>query len=209
MELLIERGAIIDGPAGSSVNACLHNGRGQAAEFLAGLGARLDLEGAAGAGRLEVVKSFFNADGSLKPVATKEQLNDGFSWACSFGRTSVVDFLLQHGIEVNARLRHHGQTGLHSAAYGGHAEIVKLLLERGAAATVIDENYGGTPLGWALYSWSTTPKEGGGFHEVVAMLVKAGAKLEQQWLDERSQVGSKIKSDARMRAALGPEQPST
>src|SRR5215813_7574887 len=111
MELLIEHGAIIDGPdSGSGVNACLHNGRGQAAAFLADRGARLDLEGAAGAGRLDVVKSFFAEDGSLKPPATQKQLHDGFAWACEFGRTEVVDFLLQHGIELDAKLQHNRET---------------------------------------------------------------------------------------------------
>src|SRR5260370_497327 len=64
MELLIERGAIIDGPdGGSAVTDSLHNGRGEAAELFAKHGARLDLEGAAGVGRLDVVRSFFNDDG--------------------------------------------------------------------------------------------------------------------------------------------------
>jgi hypothetical protein len=34
---------------------------------------RLDLEGAAGVGRLDVVKSFFNDDGSLKPPAGRRE----------------------------------------------------------------------------------------------------------------------------------------
>src|SRR5215831_18068386 len=77
MELLIERGAIIDGPdGGSAVNGCLHNGRGAAAEFFADHGAKLDLEAAAGVGRLDVVKGFFNDDGTLKPLATPEQMKD-------------------------------------------------------------------------------------------------------------------------------------
>ena len=60
MELLIEHGAI-DRWSGwrQRVVDCLHNGRGEAAEFFAKRGARLDLEGAAGVGRLDVVKSFF------------------------------------------------------------------------------------------------------------------------------------------------------
>src|SRR5215471_21501737 len=92
MELLIEHGAIIDGPdGGSAVNGCLHNGRGAAAEFFASHGAMLDLEAAAGVGRLDVVKGFFNDDGTLKPSATAEQLKDGFAWACEFGRTNVVE----------------------------------------------------------------------------------------------------------------------
>ena len=110
-------------------------------------GARLDLEGAAGVGRLDVVKSFFNDDGSLKPPATQQQMKDGFAWACEFGRTSVVDFLLQRGMDVDAKLKHDGQTGLHWAAYGGHADTVKLLLERGAPVDAKDESYGGTPWG--------------------------------------------------------------
>ena len=101
MDLLIAHGATIDGPdGGSAVNGCLHNGRGEAAEYLANRGARLDLEAAAGVGRLDVVQSFFNDDGSLKPPATEKQRTDGFAWACEFGRTSVVDFLLRTGIDV-------------------------------------------------------------------------------------------------------------
>jgi ankyrin repeat protein len=151
MELLIERGAIIDGPDGySGVNGCLQNGRGEAAEFLANRGARLELEGAAGVGRLDIVRSFFSEDCDLKPPATEEQMKDGFAWACQFGRTEVVDFFLQRGMHVDGKLRH-GETGLHWAAYAGHLAIVKLLLDRGAPIDVKDDRYEGTPLDWALH----------------------------------------------------------
>src|SRR5215470_12627272 len=160
MELLINHGAIIDGPdGGSAVNGCLHNGRGEAAEFFASRGAKLDLEGAAGVGRLDVVKSFFKSDGSLKPSATRQQMKDGFAWACEFGRTGVVEFLVARGIEVDARLKHDGQTGLHWAAYGGHVDTVKLLLQHGATVDAKDESFGGTPLGWALYGWGSPDAE--------------------------------------------------
>jgi len=155
LELLIERGAIIDGPDGySGVNGCLRNGRREAAEFFANRGARLDLEGAAGVGRLDVVQSFFTEDGRLKPPATEEQMKDGFAWACQFGRTEVVDFLLEKGMQVDAKLRH-GETGLHWAAYAGHAGIVQLLLDRGAPIDVKDDRYEGTPLDWALHGGRT------------------------------------------------------
>jgi len=49
------------------------NGRGQAAESLASRGGRLDLEGAAGVGRLDLVKDYFNAKGRLKRAATRKQ----------------------------------------------------------------------------------------------------------------------------------------
>jgi ankyrin repeat protein len=208
MELLIHHGAIIDGPdGGSEVNGCLHNGRKEAAEFFASHGARLDLEGAAGVGRLDVVKSFFNDDGTLRPSATQQQLKDGFAWACEFGRTAVVEFLLQSGVGLDAKLKHHGQTGLHWAAYGGWADTVKLLLERGARVDARDENFDGTPLEWALYEWGNSPlwAERGQYYEVVALLVRAGATLDPHWHEgdkERQRALDKVRSDPRMLAAL-------
>jgi hypothetical protein len=156
MEILLDHGAAIDQPGAagnghSTVNGCLANGRPEAAEFLAGRGASLDLEGAAGVGRLDLVQSFFNEDGRLKANATMAQMKSGFNWACESGRTSVDDFLLQKGLDVGER--HHGETGLHWAAFGGHLDIVRLLLQRKAPVDIKDERFGGTPLGWALYGW--------------------------------------------------------
>jgi ankyrin repeat protein len=212
MDLLIRHGARIDGPdGGSAVNGCLHNGRTEAAEFFAERGARLDLEAAAGVGRLDVVRRFFNADGHLMPPATPKQMQDGFAWACEFGRTSVVDFLLRHGIGIDAKLPHDGQTGLHWAAYGGHAETVKLLLERGAPVNAADESYGGTPLEWALYQWGNSPRqaERGLYYETAALLARSGAKLHDEWFreddEERQRAVRKLRSDPRMLAALRGE----
>jgi ankyrin repeat protein len=208
LQLLLEHGATIDNPGGGrgrgAVIGCLANGRGKAAEFLAGRGANLDLEGAAGVGRLDVVRSFFHSDGRLKATATQEQMKDGFAWACEYGRTSVVDFLLQRGLRLDAKLRHNGQTGLHWAAYGGHADTVKLLLQHNAPVHVKDETYGGTPLGWALYGWGQAPNRGR-YHEVVALLVAAGATEEAEWLadtDRGMPLTAKIQADPRMLAAL-------
>jgi hypothetical protein len=205
MELLIENGAALDGPDGSStVNACLRNGRGEAAEFLASRGAMLDLEGAAGVGRLDLVASYFEGDGRLKTPATARQMRDAFAWACQFGKTGVVDFLLQKGMEIDAKLKHHGQTGLHWAAYGGHADTVKLLLERGAPIDARDARFNGTALGWALHAWSNAPeRKRGGYYEVAALLVQAGARLD----DEEKPQAAAIDSDPRMKAALGGEMP--
>ncbi len=137
----------------------------------------------------------------------------GFAWACEFGRTGVVDFLLQSGMDMLAKLTHDGQTGLHWAAYGGHADTVKLLLQHGAPVDTKDENYGGTSLDWALYAWgSCTERQAAGRHyyEVVALLVRAGAKLDQQWYEDdedRQRAATKMQSDPRMLAALRGEIP--
>jgi ankyrin repeat protein len=214
MKLLIDHGAVIDGPdAGSAINGCLHNGRGAAAEYLASRGARLDLEGAAGVGRLDVVQSFFRDDGTLKPPATQNQMKAGFGWACEFGRKGVADFLLQNGVEVDAKLNQEGgETGLHWAAYEGHADIVRLLLQRGAPVHAKDERHGGTPLAWALYAWGSSPVRADhrGYYEVVALLARAGAKLDPQWYEDdpdRQRAATKMQSDPRMLAALRGHTP--
>jgi ankyrin repeat protein len=210
LDLLLQRGATIDGPdAGSAVNACLHNGRGEASEFLANRGARLDLEAAAGVGRLEVVKSFFDETG-LKPTATRRQLDDGFTWACEFGRNQVIEYLLAHGMKVDAKLSG-GETGLHWAAYEGHADTVRLLLDRGAPVDVVDETHCGTPVGWALYAWGNRrprERERRSYYETVVLLVRAGSKVDPEWFDrnsERQHAASRMRSDPRMMAALRGE----
>jgi len=206
MELFLARGARIDGGfeevnkggyTHGAVNGCLANGRPKAAEFLAARGARLDLEGAAGVGRLDVVRSFFNEDGSLKATATEAQMKSGFNWACEYGRTDVVEFLVQKGIKLGEI--HRGETGLHWAAYAGHADIVKLLLERNAPIEVRDESWHNTPLGWALHGWIHPPNEQAqrSYYDVVALLLGAGASVDPKWLSNE-----KVRGDERMRATL-------
>jgi ankyrin repeat protein len=203
LELLLERGAAIDLPgAASTVNACLRNGRALAARFLAGRGGQLDLEGAAGVGRLGAVASFLAADGALRPPATPQQLADGFGWACEFGHAEVAGFLLQQGVRADAPLRPEGETALHYAALGGHAEIVLLLLAHGADVRARETRFDATPLGWALHGWSHRAPENDGrrYCEVVDALVKAGAPVPSLQTEIR---------DARMLAALRGEYTST
>jgi hypothetical protein len=203
LKILLKHGASVDGLAGgwNPLVAALHNGRGEAAAFLARRGARLDLEGAAGVGRLDVVKRFFKKDGGLKANAIERQLESGFIWACEYGRTGVVTFLLEKGMRVGARP--HGETGLHQAAYGGHAAIVKLLLKRKAPVDVKDRRYDNTPLGWALHGWLYPPPEAKRRNhlKVVALLVTAGATVDRQWL-EHGEEGRRVRSDRHMLAAL-------
>jgi ankyrin repeat protein len=207
LDLLLDHGASVDGIPGrwNPLVAALHNGRGQAAAHLATRGARLDLEGAAGTGRLDVVENFFNGDGSLRTNATKQQMESGFLWACEYGHPSVVAFLLEHG--ANVGVQPHGETGLHWAAYSGHAEIVKLLLKWNAPLEIKDQRFGGTPLGWAFYGWCNPAPESNraGYYEAVARLVAAGAIIEKEWLGDparESPIQQKAHADRRMRAAL-------
>src|ERR1700738_2546979 len=43
-----------------------------------------------------------------------------------------------------------GATALHHAAFDGHREVVKVLVEAGAEVNAADDQYGATPAGWAI-----------------------------------------------------------
>jgi ankyrin repeat protein len=212
LELLLQRGALVEDRAThGAVNACLHNGRGKAAMFIAAHGAHLDLEAAAGVGRLDVVKTFVQPDGTLTNGATEKQKIDGFAWAAEYGHTAVVEYMLNAGMPLDSRLRHDGQTALHWAAWGGHADVVRLLLKRGAVVSVKDRSYDGTPLDWAIYAWGNrsdlSETEAERYYEVVGLLAGAGASLDPNWLDvsgdaERGRAKRKLEADVRMMAAL-------
>jgi ankyrin repeat protein len=199
LQALIDGGAVIEPDGGALVNGCLRNGRDEAAAFLASRGAEVDLEAAAGIGHLDLVKPCFDEHGRLKPPSTPEQMKDGFAWACEFGRAEVVQFLLERGMDVRARLKHHGQTGLHWAAGGGHLETAKILLENGAPVDATDEEWNATPVQWALHGWQNrrTPVAVERYYAVVRLLVAAGASVRSEWLDEDA-----IRADPAMQEAL-------
>jgi ankyrin repeat protein len=203
IDLLLARGATLTVPGAGNrhalINGCLANGRPEAAEYLATKGAPLDLEGAAGVGRLDLVRSFFNPDGTLGAKATVKQMYDGFNWACEYGRTEIVEYLLDHGVDVNALTGANTHIGVHWAAYGGHLDIVKALLKRAPKLDARDKAFGATPLGWAMHGWwqKKEPAQREPYYEIVALLVAGGAPIEREWLTEEHK-----REDPRMFAAL-------
>ena len=176
LQTLLDRGSTFHQPSTgghghSIIGACLANGQPKAAEFFANLGAPLDLEGASALGRLDVVKSYFDASGDLRPQATWKQLESAFLYACGYGSAEVAGYLLERGIDPGLR-NAEGRTGLHWAAYGAHVDVVKLLLHRGAPVHAQDERFQATPLDVELWerdhSSDTAKRER--CHEVVALL---------------------------------------
>jgi ankyrin repeat protein len=203
LRTLLAHEASINHPQGGATSmtpilGCLANGRQEAADFLAAHGASLDLEAAAGVGRLDRVRWFVDDQGGLRNGATDAQRQSGFHWACEYGRAEVAEYLSMRGADL-ARL-HRGRTGLHWAAYGGHLEIVRLLVDHGAPVEVVDETYRTTPLGWALYGWFQPPAPGAlqRYAAVVEELVKRGAVVRPEW---RADV--RVRNDRRMMRALG------
>jgi ankyrin repeat protein len=199
MQLLLDRGADVNATCnlygGGATTLGLHltsihpvraGLRTRLAEILLNAGAMLDgargIEGIAGAaavGRLDLVRSFFDSDGSLKSNTSNGQLQSAFMYACEFGRTNVVEFLLKKGVDVTAQ-NGNEQTGLHLAALGGHLEIVRLLLHR-KAPLELRNIWGGTVLGnalWGVVNW----EPGIDYVPIIEMLVEAGAVVQPEYL---------------------------
>lgn len=191
IDVLVKAGASLahavapDYTHGRVVNACLANGRGEGAQLVADRGAELDLEGAAGVGRLDVVKRFFDDrddQGGLVNGATHEQLQRGGIWASQYGHLDVVRFLLEKGLALQKS--NSDGTLLHNAALGGHPEIVRLLIAHGSPIDLKDSHFHQTPLGWALHGFEhrAPGKESGPYYDVIRQLVAAGARVEEDWI---------------------------
>jgi ankyrin repeat protein len=205
LELLLARGAKIEqrGQAGNghgAVVGCLANGQGAAARFLAQRGAVLDLEGAAGVGRVDVLETFFDEHGALANGAMPAQLESGFMYAAGYGRDEATRFLLAHGANPDARRG--GETALHWTTFGPHVGTATQLLAAGASVGVRDDRFKATPLDWALYRWvhvyDAVERERG--YTLIERLIAAGAAPDLARFGEKTRAS--LERDARMMAIL-------
>ncbi len=190
MQRLLDRGARLDHPAAaggqSLVQSCLANGRPDAAKYLVSRGAALDFVSAAMLGRLDVVRTYFDADGT--PAVTKAEMEKALVSSWNTGDSAVAAFLLDRGVDVNAQAD--GFTAVNMAATMGQAGAVRLLIARGASLE-IKNPYGGTSLGGALWGALNTP-DNGDYIAVIGALLAAGAHIEpgmaEWWKREASSV---------------------
>jgi len=134
--------------------------------------------GAAALGRLDLVQQ-------LAATSSQAKIESAFLRACEYGRTDVVKYLVNNGVNVHFQ-NGEGQTGLHLGAVHGHLEIVKLLLEYHPNLEVTNV-WGGTVLGttfWGLMNGN--PKTDYG--PVIELLIKSGAivdpELREWWQQE-------------------------
>jgi ankyrin repeat protein len=92
-------------------------------------------------------------------------------------KLASVRLMLDAGWSIDAPGQH-SATALHWAAFHGHLEIVRLLLERGAPLERVEPDHGGTPMSWAIYGsvhgWRCRT---GQYAEVVEALLDAGATV--------------------------------
>jgi hypothetical protein len=154
-ETLLDHGAALTGPGSEwsdTVRCALAFGFLDTARALAVRGGRVnDLAVAAGLGQL-------GETARLLPSAGEARLQIALALASMHGHTRIVQLLLDAGADpnrYNPEGFHAHSTPLHQAVASGHAELVRLLVERGARLDARDRIYDGTPLGWALYGQRT------------------------------------------------------
>lgn len=190
-DLLLARGArMVPG----IVHYCLRNGCPEAAAHLAELGAPVDLIGAAGIGRLDLVRQAF------EPPHTVSFKDGGAAivMAAWYGQREVVDLLLESGVDPGTQRADDGQTALHVAAYQGHVALVELLLRRGAPLDVTDAVYGTPPMVWAMHAWLVENRQDAKpYSTILLALVSAGAKVKREWLDD-----DRLRADTGLYSAL-------
>ncbi|HEX9936037.1 MAG TPA: ankyrin repeat domain-containing protein [Longimicrobium sp.] len=175
-DLLLARGARL---RAGIVRDCLLNGCPEAAEHVAARGAPVDLQEAAGLGRVDLVRRH------LESAPPREKLVAALITAAWYGRRDVAALLLDHGVEPGARDAE-GKTALHVAAYLAHVALAELLVERGAPLDVVDDRYGTPPMVWAMHAWLVEKKRGrdDDYRAVLRLLARAGATIEPDWLDD-------------------------
>jgi len=171
-ELLVAAGASPDGIGGDGrpLAQALFYGSRECANMLVERGATIDLEFAAGLGRVDELRGFLAPGGGLTSAAgthhppandvveppadaENELLEQALVYACLFGQTAAAAVLLEHGADPNTAPSGFPTQAspLHWAAGGGHLDLVELLVENGANVTASDPEHGGTPADWAAH----------------------------------------------------------
>lgn len=191
-ELLLERGAAIDGNGGwSAIEEALYWDSRDTLALLLNRGARVrNLRIAAGLGRTDLIAAFFDRDDNLKPEAGR------IDWP--FGSLDAIE-RSNHGEkirrELSARVRAWSQDrqGIIDNAFvyacmHGHVDAALLLLEKGAAINAIPGgfDFAGTGLHYAAMN---------GHREMVELLLARGADMSIK--------DTKVHSDAAGWAAHG------
>jgi ankyrin repeat protein len=125
----------------------------------------------AACGRLDLVQACFDPDGRLRPEAALPRPNpadffpippqnlptddpeqimaEAFVHACQHGRTEVVRWFLDRGLNPDVA-PYFGRTGLLWAIIHQQVEVVRLLIERGADPSIHDELIPFGAAGWLV-----------------------------------------------------------
>jgi ankyrin repeat protein len=139
-------------------------------EILLSRGASISLPAAFALGRTDIIDTELRKDPDvLKPGHRFAKLID---MASEVSSGDVIERLLAHGAEVqgttnSASFGTKGYTPLHSAAWHGNVDAIRVLVKHGASLDARDSTHSATPLGWATYAGRT---------EAAKLLASLGAK---------------------------------
>ena len=98
--------------------------------------------------------------------------------------TAPAALMLDLGFRIDVHRGLDGATALHAAAYSGRAELVRLLLARGADLDRADLQWGSTPLAWATVGSGERPRysPAGDWIATITTLLDAGASRQGAWV---------------------------
>src|ERR1022692_1183851 len=94
---------------------------------------------------------------------------------------AAVALMLDLGFSPRDPNRFGGQP-LHTAAYSGNAEVVRLLIDAGADLDAGDARFDGTPLAYATVGSGERAGQPGNWIETVRLLIDAGASRDDAWI---------------------------
>ena len=158
VDLLVGVGARFDFESAEVLSAPLLNLAPDTARALVNRGAPMQLRHAAALGAIDELSRM------LALRVAQSTLDEALIFASIRDQRDSAALLLARGARGDVLLAPGGRaprTALHEAANRGFAELVEMLLESGASATVLDARWGGTAAGWA---------EEGGFRELATRL---------------------------------------
>jgi ankyrin repeat protein len=107
--------------------------------------------------------------------------------AAEYARLQAVGLMLELGFAVDVYRKQDGATALHAAAYQGRADVVQLLLFRGADVNQLDLQWHSTALAWATVgSGEHTAADGDAdWVETIQTLLDAGSSTKDAWVESK------------------------
>jgi hypothetical protein len=192
VELLLDRGASVDGLAGDSspLATALAFGYKDAADTLVRRGATIpDVSMAAAVGRLDLVRELVVDRTTLSrnepfkvphwiriPHDAAGQIALALVVACRFSHPEIARDLLDFGVDA-ASADADKMTALHWASAAGLIDIMKTLIAKGAPLEVRNV-WGGTVLDSTVFFALNYPYRGVDYPAVLDVLLAAGANVE-------------------------------